>query len=104
MLEKLKEGGSTQANEALHNIHTSFGGKRIFWGRNSSANDSWSAATLRKNNGRSFSKLIYDELDICIGKYQKISLDRWENEDKFHSKLKQESKYKNKRKKSREIR
>ena len=31
VLNKLKEGGSTQSNKALHNIYTSFAGKRIFW-------------------------------------------------------------------------
>ena len=104
MLERLKEGGSTQANEALHNIHTSFGGKRVFWGRSSSANDSWGAAVLRKNNGRSFSKLIYDELQISVGKNQQIILDRWDNEEKYHSNWKQKPEVKNQRKTSRDER
>jgi hypothetical protein len=104
MLERLKEGGSTQANESLHNIHTSFGGKRIFWGRSSSAKDSWGATVLRKNEGRSFTKFIYDELDISVGKHQQIYLDKWDKEEQYHSKWKKQPKIINKRKKSKDER
>ena len=78
---------------------------KVFFGEgSSSANDSWGAAVLRKNNGRSFSKLIYDELQISVGKNQQIILDRWDDEEKYHSNWKQKPEVKNQRKRSRDER
>lgn len=104
MLQKLKDGGSTQKNEALHSVHSGLGGKRVFWGRSSSANDSWSGAVLRINHGRTFTSEIYEEMDKPIGKYQQIGLDRWKHEEEYHTKMKQSTKYKDSRKRLREER
>ena len=99
----MKEAESTQGNESLHNIHISLGEtKQISWDRASSAHDSWAATVLCKNTGQSFSKWIYDSLDIAIGEHQQQQLVKWEHEEEYHSKIKKTDLYKQIRKRKRE--
>ena len=57
-----------------------------------------------KNTGQSFSKWIYDALDIAIGEHQQQQLVKWEHEEEYHSKNKKTDKYKQIRMRKREER
>ncbi len=84
MLERLKKGD-------LHNKMNHFTTfilaleARGFFGEGLQVQMIHGGSCFKEERGESFSKLIHEELQISIGKFQQISLDRWDHEEKYHS-------------------